>query len=315
VLIMTIRLSASTQLLFAVSVLALPGMGVAQDKPATASTAASVVQGSSNVAPVYDSPDNADRMSSTRFTSAEDSARPGEYFFGLGANAFKKKEYAFAVRMYGVAASWAYKPAEYNLGVMYALGQGVPVDLPRAMAWMTLAAERGEKSYVRARELINAQLSNAQFAQADAIYGELYPTYGDASALRRAKDRWAQVRSSMTGSRVGSVAGELKVGVSASGESPMGAPSKTKGAKMNHVGTGASDILGGEEVDGAIAYEQLLKSDNPYDQKFESRPGSIGKVTVEPLIPVKGPVNPVKKDDAQKPTTSGDPAPTDNSNH
>jgi hypothetical protein len=260
------------------------------------------------VAPIYDSADNANRMSSTRATSAEDSARPGEYFFGLGANAFKKKDYAFAVHMYGVAASWAYKPAEYNLGVMYALGQGVPVDLPRAMAWMTLAAERGEKSYVAARELINAKLSNAQFAQADAIYGELYPTYGDASALRRAKDRWAQVRSSMTGSRVGSVASELKVGVSASGESPMGAPSKTKGAKMNRVGTGASDLLNGEEVDGAIAYEQLLKSDNPYDPKFEWRPGSKGKVTVEPIVPVK-------KSDVPSSATSGNPPSADSPIH
>ncbi len=302
---MTIRLSALTQLLFAVSVLALPTMGMAQDKPASASTAATV-QGSSNVAPrLRPPPTTRTGCSSTRFTSAEDSARPGEYFFGLAVHAFGKKDYAFAVRMYGVAASWAYKPAEYNLGVMYALGQGVPVDMPRAMAWMTLAAERGEKPYVEARELINSKLSNAQFAQADTIYGELYPTYGDASALRRAKDRWAQVRSSMTGSRVGSVAGELKVGVSASGE-PMRSLYK-KATKLNHAGTGASDILSGEEVDGSIAYKQLLQSDNPYDPKFESRPGATGKVTVEPVIPVK-------KSDVQKPAAPVNSAQADNSN-
>jgi hypothetical protein len=293
---MTIRLSASMQLLFAFSVLALPCMGMAQDKPAIASTAAAVPS-SNNVAPIYDSADNANRMTSKRFTSAEDSARPGEYFFGLGANAVKKKDYAFAIHMYRVAASWAYKPAEYNLGVMYALGQGVPVDLPRGMAWMTLAAERGEKQYVQARELINAKLSKAEFTQADAIYAELYPTYGDASALRRAKDRWAQIRSSMTGSRVGSVAGELKVGMRASVESPDG-----------NRATGASDILAGEEVDGSIAYEQLLKSNNPYDPKFEWRPGSTGKVTVEPL-------SPVKKSDVQNSTVPGNPPAADNSNH
>ncbi|MBB6189016.1 SEL1-like repeat protein [Rhodanobacter sp. MP7CTX1] len=236
-------------------------------------------------------------MTSKRFTSAEDSARPGEYFFGLGANAVKKKDYAFAIHMYRVAASWAYKPAEYNLAVMYALGQGVSADLPRAMAWMTLAAERGEKQYVQARELINAKLSNAEFAQADAIYGELYPTYGDASALRRAKDRWAQVRSSMTGSRVGSVAGELRVGIRGSDESPNAIR-----------GTGASDLLAGEEVDGSIAYEQLLKSDNPYDPKFEWRPGSTGKVTVEPIIPVK-------KGDVPSSSTSGNPPSADSSIH
>jgi hypothetical protein len=293
---MTIRLPASTQLLFAFSMLALPCMGMAQDKPAIASTA-SAVPSTNSVAPVYDSADNANRMTSKRFTSAEDSARPGEYFFGLGANAVKKKDYAFAIHMYRVAASWAYKPAEYNLAVMYALGQGVPADLPRAMAWMTLAAERGEKQYVEARELINAKLSIAEFTQADAIYGELYPTYGDASALRRAKDRWAQVRSSMTGSRVGSVAGELRVGIRGSDESPNA-----------NRGTGASDLLAGEEVDGSIAYEQLLKSDNPYDPKFEWRPGSTGKVTVEPIIPVK-------KGDVPSSSPSGNRPSADSSTH
>jgi Sel1 repeat len=308
---MTVRLSASIPLCFAFVALTLPASGMAQDNPPPASTpptSAAAAQSSSNVAPVYDSANNADRMTSTRFTSAEDNARPGEYFFGLAANAVRHKDYAFAVQMYRVSASWAYKPAEYNLGVMYALGQGVPADLPRAMAWMTLAAERGEKPYVAARELINAKLSNAQFTQADAIYAELYPTYGDASALRRAKDRWAQVRSSITGSRVGSVAGNLKTGTGAPGDSAIGAPAKTRGAALNRVGTDASDILNGEEVDGSIAYEQLLKSDNPYDPKFETRPGSTGKVTVEPLIPVK-------KDDAQKPATSSSSAATDSSNH
>ena len=298
----------SIPLRFALLVLALPGIGMAQDNtPPTDTTPPAATQGI-NVAPIYDSANNADRMTSTRFTSAEDNARPGEYFFGMGANAIRKKDYAFAVQMYRVSASWAYKPAEYKLAVMYALGQGVPVDLPRAMAWMTLAAERGDKPYVTARELINAKLSNAQFTQADAIYAELYPTYGDATALRRAKDRWAQVRSSITGSRVGSVAGNLKTGTGAPGESGMGAAAKTPGAALNRVGTNASDILNGEEVDGSIAYEQLLRSDNPYDPKFATRPGLTGKVTVEPLVPVK-------KNDAQNPAAPSSAPAADNSNH
>ncbi|MFZ0869418.1 MAG: sel1 repeat family protein [Rhodanobacter sp.] len=296
---MAINLSASTQLIFAVFALALPSIGNAQNSAAPAGNA--TVALTSNATPIYDSANNANRMTSTRFTSTEDNARPGEYFFGLGANAFRHKDYPFAVRMYEVAASWAYKPAEYNLAVMYALGQGVPVDQPRAMAWMALAAERGEKSYVEGRELINAKLSKEQFLQADAIYGELYPTYGDASALHRAKERWAQVRSSMTGSRVGSVAGELKTGA---------LPPMSAGGPRNakHSSTTTSDLIGGEEVDGSIAYEQLLKSDNPYDPKFEWRPGSTGKVTVEPMTPVK-------KSDVPSAAASSSPPPTDNPNH
>jgi hypothetical protein len=207
---MAIRMSALSYLLCVIPVFIFPCIAMAQDNVTPVSNAATAQ--TDNVAPIYDSADNADRVTSNRFGTPEDNARPGEYFFGLGANAFQHKDYAFAIDMYRVAASWTYKPAEYNLAVMYAHGQGAPMDLPRAMAWMTLAAERNEKQYVEARELINAKLSPAQFAQADAIWGQLKPTYGDEAALRRAKNRWAQVRSSMTGSRVGSIAGPLTVG-------------------------------------------------------------------------------------------------------
>jgi len=127
-------------------------------------------------------------------STPEDDARPGEYFFLLGASAFEHKDYMHAVEMYKVAASWAYKPAEYNLGIMDALGQGVLADPPRAMAWMALAAERNDKRYIDARELVYAQLAKEQFDQANMIWRELKKTYGDEVALRRAKARWAEVR-------------------------------------------------------------------------------------------------------------------------
>ena len=50
-----------------------------------------------------------------RFTAPEDSARPGEMFFYKAANAANKENYAFAAQMYRLSASWAYKPAQYNL--------------------------------------------------------------------------------------------------------------------------------------------------------------------------------------------------------
>ena len=55
----------------------------------------------------------------------EDDARPGEYYFMRGVEAFRGKDYEHAIKMYEVAASWGYKNAQYNLGVMYARGQGM----------------------------------------------------------------------------------------------------------------------------------------------------------------------------------------------
>jgi hypothetical protein len=240
-----------------------------------------------NEAPSYDSDYAAGaRIRGAAADTPEADARPGEYYFAQGAQAFRKKEYTFAIQMYEVAASWAFKPAEYNLGVMYARGQGVPVDMPRAMAWMALAAERNEPHYIDAREAVYAELTKEQFEQANAIWRELKQTYGDDVALKRAKARWAEVRSQMTGSRVGSV-GNLSVGMP---EANSGDPSNQKkqktGANVHTTAGTAAEITGGTGIDGSLAYSQLLRSDNPYDPKFASP--ALGTAIVGPPTTLKG---------------------------
>lgn len=226
----------------------------------------------------------------------ESDARLGETYFLQGAHAFQKKDYAFAIQMYQVSASWAFKPAEYNLGVIYARGQGVDVDLPRAMAWMALAAERNEQHYVEAREAIYAEMTKEQFEQANVIWRELKKTYGDEVALRRARARWAEVKASMTGSRVGSV-GNLTVGLpQANGGDPSNQKNQKGGANVHTFASTAAQITGGEGIDGSVAYRQLLESGNPYDPKFDR--GSIGKATVGPLKPVDATEAKAKSDDA-----------------
>lgn len=258
--------------------------------PAPAALASGTPQASGNTdtqpqpqattAPSYGSYDS-DRA--VDFNTPEADARPGKYYFDLGAAAAEKKDYAHAIAMYKVAASWAYKPAEYNLAVMYVRGEGVPADLPTAMAWMTLAAERNDAQYVKARELIHAHLTPAQFDQANAIYSGLLPTYGDAVALHRAKMRWEETRAAMTGSRVGGQAGELIVGANDGGHY-MAAPPHTPGAALNHVNMNAADLTGGNHMDGSLAYQQLRSSNNPYDPQFVS---ATGTTSVGPLTPIK----------------------------
>jgi Sel1 repeat len=235
-------------------------------------------------APSYDSDYAAEARLRAAGSTPEADARPGEVFFLRAAEAVRRHDYAFAIQMYEVSASWAYKPAEYNLGVMYARGQGVEIDLPRAMAWMALAAERNEKHYVDAREAIYASMSKEQFEQANVIWRELKKTYGDEVALARAKRRWAEVRSHITGSRVGFV-GNLQVGMREPGSGVMGPPKsvldsqKKPGVHGTSTGpTTAGEILGGNGVDGSIAYRQLLQSDDPYDPKFENLPAGTAIV-------------------------------------
>lgn len=227
------------------------------------------------------------------FTGPEADGRPGEYYFYKGVEAIRKKDYDFAVEMYQIAASWAYKTAEYNLGVMYLHGEGVPVDRPRAMAWMALASERGDSKYVEARERIYAELTAEEFAKANEIWRELKPTYGDQVAMQRAKTRWVETRHETTGSHVG-YAGNLQVGAddprgfpftvpSLKNSNPMGSEKMANErvrAPADGFATAAFGLTGGNQVDGTIAYRQFQMSDNPYDPIFEH-----GTVIVGPVKP------------------------------
>ncbi|HEY0231212.1 MAG TPA: sel1 repeat family protein [Dokdonella sp.] len=207
-----------------------------------------------------------------RFTAPEDSARPGETFFYRAASAVSKQDYAFALDMYRVSASWAFKPAQYNLGVMYFNGEGVPVDRARGLAWLALAAERGDGDYIAARDRAYAELSADEFARANALWRELKDTYADPVALKRAANRWLQVRRAATGSHLGENLGHLAVGGG-------GRPGADSGRMM----TTGFDLSGAGGVDGSMAYRRLNATNNPYDVKLEQ---PTGTTQVGDVIPV-----------------------------
>jgi hypothetical protein len=232
-------------------------------------------------APNYNSRDTTERTAQWGFGTPEEDGRPGQYFFYRAVDAMKHKQYKFALDMYETSASWAYKPAQYNLAVMYMKGEGIPVDKSRAMAWAALAAERGDQDYVDAREMIYADLTRDEFAKANEIWRDLKKTYADDIALDRAKTRWAQVKAGITGSRVGGV-GNLKVGAESSGGKLTNITPAGRSAIDGNQVSGAS-VLSGGSIDGAIAYKQLRESTNPYDPKFEQ---PIGTATVEPIVPM-----------------------------
>lgn len=234
-------------------------------------------------APNYNSPDTTERPAQWGFGTPEEDGRPGQYFYYRAVDAVKHKQYKFAIDMYETSASWAYKPAQYNLAVMYAKGEGIPIDKPRAMAWAALAAERGDQDYVDAREVIYADLTKDEFAKANEIWRDLKKTYADAVALERAKTRWAQVKAGITGSRVGGV-GNLKVGAESSGGKLTYINPDGKSALDGNAVSGASVLTGGS-IDGTVAYRQLRESTNPYDPKFKQ---ATGTATVGPIVPMPG---------------------------
>jgi hypothetical protein len=153
---------------------------------------------------------------------------------------------------------------------------------------------------------IYAELSKEQFAQANAIWRELKPTYGDEVALRRAKARWAEVRNNVTGSHVGSV-GNLTVSSPNPGMPDPGAPRPPPGQKqgVHSVATSTAELVGSNSASGATAYRQLRESDNPYDPKFDR--SSFGTTLVGPPTAVnagKPKEPPTDKADQTKPDPS-----------
>jgi len=62
------------------------------------------------------------------------------------------------VKWYRKAAGGGFAAAQYNLGVMYANGSGVPKDAIEGLAWVNIAAASGNEVFVRNRDLLEHRL-------------------------------------------------------------------------------------------------------------------------------------------------------------
>ncbi len=63
--------------------------------------------------------------------------------FDEGVAAFNRGDYATALREFRPLAEQGNARAQYNLGVMYENGRGVPQDYAKALQWYRKAAEQG----------------------------------------------------------------------------------------------------------------------------------------------------------------------------
>ena len=65
-------------------------------------------------------------------------------------------------------AEQGYAPAQYNLGIMYDNGYGVPQDYAEAMKWYRLAAEQG---HTDAQYNLGLMYDNGRGVPQDYLYG------------------------------------------------------------------------------------------------------------------------------------------------
>ena len=77
--------------------------------------------------------------------------------------------FAEAARWFRMAAEQGEGSAQYSLGIMHKEGDGVPRDSVQAYMWLSLAAEQGVGKAVQARNALAGTMTKEQLARARAL--------------------------------------------------------------------------------------------------------------------------------------------------
>lgn len=89
------------------------------------------------------------------------------------------QDYVEAVRWYRLAAEQGHTGAQNNLGVMYANGQGVPQDYVEAHMWLNLAAAQGHEAAAKNRDIATSLMTREQLAEAQRMARDWYAAHGN----------------------------------------------------------------------------------------------------------------------------------------
>ncbi|GGA46134.1 hypothetical protein GCM10010981_39090 [Dyella nitratireducens] len=117
---------------------------------------------------------------------------PGDYYYCLGGLTYGQHNYGQSVRFFTTAASWASKPAQYVLAVMALNGDHQPRNRALALAWLALASERPNSRFQAPYEELHKVSTQAERRAADDLLEKMRPIYGDATATKRAEERYIE---------------------------------------------------------------------------------------------------------------------------
>lgn len=135
----------------------------------------------------------------------EDESRflPGVYHYQKGCELYARGRVAAAIGEWKIAAGWAMKEAQYNLGLVYFKGEHVERDRALGLAWLAVAAERKDAEFSESLAAAWHEATAAERTRANELYPALFDRFGDRRARRKAIARFEQELSHVTGSRVG----------------------------------------------------------------------------------------------------------------
>jgi len=117
-------------------------------------------------------------------TAAEQGQASAQYNLGVMYDNGQgvPQDYKEAVRWFRVAAEQGHASAQNNLGFMYSEGQGVPQDFIQAHLWYNLAASSrtgdDRETAVKNRDLLAEKMTAEQIAEAQRLAREWKPKTG-----------------------------------------------------------------------------------------------------------------------------------------
>ncbi len=90
------------------------------------------------------------------------------YYDGKGV----PQDFGEAAKWFERAADQGYAKAQHNLGAVYAVGKGVKRDYGKAYMWLSLCAASGDSSCAGQRDLVAEKLSGSKLAAAQRLTRE-----------------------------------------------------------------------------------------------------------------------------------------------
>ena len=92
---------------------------------------------------------------------------------------------AEAVRWYRLAADQGNARAQQNLGAMYADGEGVPEDDVLAYMWWNLAAAQGNATAGEGKDILERRMTREQIAEAQRLSREWQEAHPPGAGTNR----------------------------------------------------------------------------------------------------------------------------------
>ncbi len=100
-----------------------------------------------------------------------------------GMAAYDREDYATALRLWRPLAEQGHATAQYNLGIIYEKGHGVPQDYAEAVKWSRKAAEQG---HAQAQSILGLSYAEGEGVPQDYVMAHMWVNLSAAQGHKKA---------------------------------------------------------------------------------------------------------------------------------